>query len=80
MSTRLAIAALIYPTVYAVLFGVGIVAVLCVPALSSRAMTLVPNVVVVSLLLAIPASSELASRLCTHCRSGMWQRASLRSD
>ena len=71
MSTRLTLADLIYPTVYAGLFGIAMVAVLTAPALSARAVTLVPNVVLVSLLLAIPASWDLASRLRNHYRSAV---------
>ena len=63
MTRRLAIAALIYPTVNAVLFGAGLIAVLGVPVLSTYAMTLVPNVTVVSFLLARPSSWTIAPRL-----------------
>ena len=63
MTTRLAIAALVYPTANAVLFGAGLIAVLAIPVLSAYAMTLVPNVMVVSAVLAMPISWNIAPRL-----------------
>ncbi|WP_133122805.1 hypothetical protein [Zhengella mangrovi] len=44
MSTRLAIAALIYLVVNAVLFGIGATTVLSVPALDTHAMSILPPV------------------------------------
>jgi hypothetical protein len=70
MLTRIAIAALIYSMVDAVLFGIGLIAVLTVPALSARADTLVPAVVVTSLILAIPVSWIIAPRL----RARYWRQ------
>lgn len=70
MSTRFAIAALIYTMVNAVLFGAGLIAVLTVPALSARAIALIPTVVVVSLVVALPVSWILAPRL----RARYWRR------
>jgi hypothetical protein len=70
MSTRFAIAALVYTMVNAVLFGAGLIVVLTVPALSADAMALIPTVVVVSLVAAIPVSWILAPRL----RARYWRR------
>lgn len=66
MSTRIAIAALIFTMVNAVLFGVGVVTVLTIPALSAHAMMLVPTVVVLSFILAVPISWVIAPRLRAH--------------
>ena len=70
MSTRFAITALIYTMVNAVLFGTGLIAVLTIPALSARAIALIPTVVVVSLVVALPVSWILAPRL----RARYWRR------
>jgi hypothetical protein len=70
MSTKVAIAALIYSMVNAVLFGTGLIIVLTVPALSAHAIALVPAVVVVSLVLAIPVSWIVAPRL----RARYWRQ------
>lgn len=70
MSTKVAIAALIYSMVNAVLFGTGLIVVLTIPALSAHAMALVPAVVVVSLVLAIPVSWIVAPRL----RARYWRQ------
>jgi hypothetical protein len=70
MSTRFAIAALVYTMVNAVLFGAGLIVVLTVPTLSADAMALIPTVVVVSLVAAIPVSWILAPRL----RARYWRR------
>lgn len=72
MSTKVAIAALIYSMVNAVLFGTGLIIVFTVPALSAHAIALVPAVVVVSLVLAIPVSWIVAPRL----RARYWQGCS----
>ena len=65
MSTRLMIAALVYMIVNAVLFGCGVTIVLTIPVLAAQANTLVPAVVVTSLILALPVSWFLAPRLRT---------------
>ena len=70
MLTRVLIAALIYSMVDAVLFGIGLIVVLTVPALSARADTLVPTVVVTSLILAIPVSWIIAP----HLRARYWRQ------
>jgi len=57
------IAALIYMVVNAVWFGCSVAIVLSVPVLAAQASTLVPAVVVTSLILAIPVSWLLAPRL-----------------
>ena len=63
MSTRLIIAALIYMIVNAVLFGCSVTIVLTIPVLAAQANTLVPAVVVTSLILALPVSWFVAPRL-----------------
>jgi hypothetical protein len=62
-TTRASIAALVYMMINAVLFGVGIVAVLAVPALSAKAAVLIPIVVVASIVVAAPAAWIIAPRL-----------------
>jgi hypothetical protein len=64
MPARLTIAALIYMMIVnAVLFGCGVTIVLAMPILSALATTLVPTVVITSLILALPVSWFLAPRL-----------------
>ncbi len=63
MSTRFMIAALVYMMVNAVLFGCAVTIVLAIPVLAAQANTLVPAVVVTSLILALPVSWFLAPRL-----------------
>lgn len=63
VSTRSRIALLIYGVVNAVLFGVGAVAVLSVPALAEQAAYLIPALVALSLLLSIPLAWWIAPRL-----------------
>jgi len=70
MSTRFAIALLVYTMANAVLFGIGLIAVLTVPALSAHANTLIPTVIVVSFVAAIPVSWILAPRL----RARYWRQ------
>lgn len=68
--TRMGISALIYTMVNAVLFGVGLIVVLSVPALRAALMVWIPVVVLASLVLAVPVSWWLAPRL----RARNWQR------
>ena len=70
VSTRFAIAVLIYGMVNAVMFGFGVIAVLSVPALAAKAGTLIPAVIVASLILAAPAAWLLAPRL----RARYWRQ------
>jgi len=63
VSTRLAIAVLIYAMVNAVLFGTGLITVLTIPELAAYAGTLIPVVVLVSFILAAPLSWLIAPRL-----------------
>lgn len=63
MKTRLWIAALLYPVVNAVLFGFGIIPLLSIKALSQQATTLMPTVVIASLILAAPIAWFIAPRL-----------------
>jgi hypothetical protein len=69
-TTRASIAALVYLMTSAVLFGVGIVVVLTVPALSANAVFLIPAVVVASLILGAPAAWIIAPRM----RAGYWRQ------
>jgi hypothetical protein len=70
-TTRASIAALIYAMTSAVLFGVGIIAVLTVPALSANAVFLIPAVVIASLILGAPAAWIIAPRM----RARYWRHA-----
>ena len=63
MRNRLRIAALIYSTTNAVIFGAAIITVLHVPALSTNAYFWIPVVVVASLILAAPIAWLIAPRL-----------------
>ncbi len=65
MSTRLAISALIYMMVNAVVFGIGAVTVLSIPSLSENATVWLPTVVVASFILSAP----LAWFIAPHMRS-----------
>ena len=60
---RLRIAILIYSMTNAVIFGVAIIAVLNVPALSANGYIWIPVVVVASLILAAPIAWLIAPRL-----------------
>ena len=62
-STRFAIAALMFAIVNAVLFGVGLITVLTIPAFAAHAMTLIPAVAAASFIFAAPISWMLAPRL-----------------
>ncbi|NEW92674.1 hypothetical protein [Rhodopseudomonas sp. BR0M22] len=63
MSNRFRIASLVYMMTNAVLFGVGMVAVLTIPALSRNAMDWVPLAVAASFILAAPIAWWIAPRL-----------------
>lgn len=63
MSRRWMITAVIYMMVNAVLFGIGVTAVLSIPTLAEQASTLIWVVTVVSFLLALPIAYVLAPRL-----------------
>jgi len=63
MSIRLAIAALCFLMVNAVVFGAGLVTVVSIPALYDQAMILVPIVVVASFVISAPISWWIAPRL-----------------
>ena len=69
MKTQLAIAALIYMMVQGVLFGAGAVLVLATP-LTEFAMTLMPWVVAISLIISIPIAWTIAPRM----RARYWRR------
>ena len=57
---RIRVAALVYSMVNAVVFGIGVVTVLSVPALSAHAFFWIPAVVVTSFVLAAPLSWLIA--------------------
>lgn len=63
MSIRFRIASLIFGMINAVVFGAGAILVLSVPDLSAQAMTLLPVVVALSVLISAPAAWFLAPRL-----------------
>ena len=60
IKTRVGIAAFIYSMTNAVLFGVGLITVLTVPALSTDAAIWIPVVVAGSFILAVPIAWEVA--------------------
>jgi hypothetical protein len=62
MSTRLAIAALVFMMVQAVLFGIGAIVILATP-LQTRAVELFPAMIAISVALSLPLSWWLAPRL-----------------
>ncbi|MFZ5740090.1 hypothetical protein BJ123_10741 [Rhodopseudomonas thermotolerans] len=69
MSNRFRIASLVYMMTNAVLFGIGLVAVLTIPALAQNAMAWVPAAVVASFVLAAPIAWWIAPRL----RARFWR-------
>ena len=73
LSTRSRIGLVIYGMTNAVLFGIGIVLVLSIEALSRQAWALIPLVVVVSLVVAWPIAWWVAPRL----RKPLWLRQEL---
>ena len=68
--TRIAIAALMFMMVNAAFFGVELIVVLTVPALTAHENMLVPAVVVVGTVLAVPVSWIIAPRL----RARYWRQ------
>lgn len=76
MSTRLRLAILIYGMIQGVVFGIGTVLVLAVPSFSEQAMTLMPTVVILSIVLAAPIAWFMAPRL----RLRFWQRQEQRQQ
>ena len=74
MTTKDRLAFLIYGMTNAVLFGVGIVPVLSIPSLNAHAWTLIPAVVVASVILAWPIALWITPRL--RARFGRGQRSS----
>ncbi|CBS85969.1 conserved protein of unknown function [Azospirillum lipoferum 4B] len=76
MSTRLRLAILIYGMIQGVVFGIGTVLVLAVPSFSEQAMTLMPTVVIVSIVLAAPIAWFMAPRM----RLRFWQHREKRQQ
>ena len=76
MSTRLRLSILIYGMIQGVVFGIGTVLVLAVPSFSEQAMTLMPTVVILSIVLAAPIAWFVAPRL----RLRFWQRQEQRQQ
>ena len=62
MSTRLAIASMVFMMVQAVLFGVGMVAILTT-SLNQSAMTLIPWMIALTFVASVPLSWFVAPRL-----------------
>lgn len=60
MRTRLWIAAILFPMVNAVLFGIGVTALLATPALSEQVSTLFSPVIAISFVIAAPISWFIA--------------------
>lgn len=71
MKTRLWIAALLFPVVNAVLFGIGIIPLLSIPSLSDHLWTLFPVFVATSFILAAPIAWLIAPRL----RARYWRNS-----
>jgi hypothetical protein len=63
MFTKVFIAALVFMMVNAVFFGIGAVTVLSIPALNENAPFLLPVVIGLSVVLAIPVAWMIAPRL-----------------
>lgn len=63
MKTRVYVTALAALPVNAVLFGIGAVTVLSVPALSEHATTLMPNVVLASMAMTPPVAWAISRRM-----------------
>lgn len=63
MRTRLWIAAMVYPMVNAVLFGIAAITMLSIPALNEMASTLFLYIVPASFLLSVPIAWMIAPRL-----------------
>jgi hypothetical protein len=72
MPTRFQIAWLVFMMTNAVIFGVGIVPVLAIPALAAHAFVLIPIVVVASVLIGAPLAWFIAPRL----RARYWRHRS----
>lgn len=62
-TTRITLAATVYLMTNAVLFGIGAIAVLSIPALQEKASLLLPLVVTISIIAAAPVSWIIAPRL-----------------
>ncbi|MFZ5720917.1 MAG: hypothetical protein ACOY5Y_15765 [Pseudomonadota bacterium] len=62
MRTNLAIAALIYPMVQAVVFGIGLVLIL-LPPLRSQAMSLMPWMIATTFAISVPIAAAIAPKL-----------------
>ena len=69
MPTRLQIAALLALMISSVLFGIGAVTVLSVPALSADAAFYLPAVIILSFILTPPIAWKMAPRL----RARFWR-------
>ncbi|MBR7618644.1 hypothetical protein JKL49_04520 [Phenylobacterium sp. 20VBR1] len=63
MSTRVYIAAILGLMVAGVLFGMGAIPVLMIPALSAKADVLLPIVVILSIVLTPPIAWKMAPKL-----------------
>ena len=69
MKTRLWIAALLFPVINGLLFGLGVIPLLSIPALAEHAKALFPYVVAASFVAAVPVAWLIAPRL----RQSYWQ-------
>jgi uncharacterized membrane protein YdbT with pleckstrin-like domain len=63
MNTRAYVAALAALPVSSVLFGIGAITVLSIPALNDHATTLIPTVVVASIVLTVPVAWWVSRRM-----------------
>lgn len=76
MTTRMWIAAMVYPMVNAVLFGIAAVTMLSIPALDEMASTLFLYAVPASFILSAPIAWIIAPRL----RARYWRDGRARQD
>jgi hypothetical protein len=74
MRTHLWIAAILFPMVNAVLFGIGVTALLSIPAMSEQASSLFWIVVATSFVIAAPVSWFIAPRL----QARYWRKRRMR--
>lgn len=78
MRKRLIVAALVYLPVNAVLFGLKLVPILTIPALTPHSATLIPIATASTFILAIPIAWFLAPYLQSRAFAGMRERAGVR--
>lgn len=78
MRKRLIVAALVYLPVNAVLFGLKLVPILTIPALTPHSATLIPIATAVTFILALPVAWLIAPYLQSTAFADMRQRVGIR--